>query len=748
MSFLLEHLPIEILKDILSYTPDCPLTLIKCGSKALNNKLLAGAVTTVLLEGQEALDYAASSSSVVSRFAKLGRFELECGETLDSIDKVRANIRLLPSSSLKTLRLAGPTIGDAFLEAPPPSALVADPSLDANGKPLSKRAAKKAAAAAAAAAKNAPPRPPPVLWDVNGLFPNLCSLTLASYNCREWTATNFASLPRSLERLSLNIWVGEKTWDDLSTLPRNLLYLQLGEQAILSTDSYGTLPPSLTHLGHYIRLRDPIAFFRDPQAPKELTHIDQNFTASFDLELLIEAVNKEPNTFWQPSITHLAFRQVYTIDINHLLAIVPKCLVSLTLPYSAEGLISAEVVKSVLPRTLTSLAATAIEWSAISSFKHWPPNLIDLTLHDDPKFLVRCFPRLPRGLTRLCASAQAGAVIEARNIKLEEVLKAGKEMLRIDIARMYPDAALNKDKAYEKGLAQLRLATNAAYYNELKNGRLAGLPLTLTGLKYLNWPKWDETYTIIAPPFARSVVLPRYLILKEFALFFNALPPSVAEVEFGKHRAVDSNSNWISRFEPMGGEGANLTSLSLHELPFGPASLPHLPKTLKRLLIGPQIQGFALPACTVEEIAQMPPNLIFLEIPFRAPQRHITGIITSPTLPWIHLLPRSLTHIVMHGAGCTGDELEKLPRNLSHLALSVVHDTTIEHLRQLPRKLLMLNLDAAPPEDEQPPIHLIQHAADDLTILPPKLYYMASIGETYKLIMQARLDANKPRKPQ
>ena len=731
MTLELASLPVDILELIVSYVPTHTLSLVKCGSKVLNYKLETGAGTSVLIEGLEAT-ILSRWPSVTLRLTKLRRFELKHIDKLDNSDRIREGLRSLPSSSLRTLTIECAAAGDAFFVEG--VAKVVDPNLtiksdDPTFLPQ---------------VNDDPSVSSSRLWDVNAHFPNLVSLTIKSFSFGlPWTAADFAHLPRSLESLSLDLWTQEPTWDDLTTLPRDLKFLRLGFQSLLSVKCYSTLPPSLTHMDS-IRFQDPIAFFYDPYAPKGLVHVDRNFPASYALSSILQAVETDPNTFWHPSIAHIALRHTHMIPIERVLSLFPKNLVSLTLPRSTQDTLSGDVVKGVLPRTLTALTAASIEWPNITRSTDWPPNLIDLTLLDDRKLTIKNFPRLPRGLTRLIATEPLLESAEADTPTLQQVLDAGKRMLRADIALLYPSTTLSKEQIFQNGLAQLRSRTNPAYYDQLKNGRLAGLPLSLTEFSFFSTPSLDASFTIIPPPFAQKVILPLYLVGKELSLFFASLPSSLAELSVGKESMVASSVNYLSNHDDILStfKTLQLTTLRLHVLPFGPACLPWLPKTLTRLEIGHYIRSYALPACTIQQLAELPPKLTFLSMPFRAPQSHANGLSSQSTLPWLHLLPSTLIHLMMPNAGCQGEEIKFLSRNLMTLLLSIVYDTTAEHLRMLPRKINALRCDAMPPNDMD--VKTIKIAADDLTTLPWNLDFDSTIGSSYRVILKSLLKARSP----
>lgn len=557
---MLEHLPPELLARILcEHLSWAAIELWKCGNRSLMAKMMNYGVRELNLEA-ESWPKAATWPRCLKHF-RLRSLAVTFHVPLTGVTsgtKLREYLMQLPPT-LEKLELEGPNVLAAFRLTSASKSKSKASSSDDEGKSISK-------------------------WDMNVTHPRLRHLRIGELGVSEFGYAparpklrigSYALLPRSLTYLNLrHAALSPPTAEQMADFPRGLETLAFAsrlydpqspkQSASITATNVFHLPPSITDLGTQEEIYDLKVSRKHPT----LLHPTRTYGFGID-KLAIQILLKQWKTIL-PNLKHFPIPKtnfgVENTDYNYIykyglplpdcilsVALVsmasqpppwPSSLTELELPISNVEAFSLRWIKD-LPSTLTKLKLRAIAWDEldegtnINFFQNLPWT--SLTLGYDEKFAQDLFRHLPRSLRTLDVNS-------AHHVPL----KSYPNMDRESILLAYGIAALAREPSWER-LKQSLLThpTNANrggeagaknYISAVESGRLFGLPLGLTTLRYRDSTSQPELEHIL-PPQLHTLHLwaacPPCQVFKH-------VPPSLTDVALDLTICTDSTAHWIS----------------------------------------------------------------------------------------------------------------------------------------------------------------------------------------------------------
>lgn len=665
----LADFPVEVLAQIFNGPSSwAVIELWKAGCINLNRKLARG-VTHIDL-----IDTFYNSKSrwpcCLKEFVALESLTIERPRgPLGTPESLRVELKQL-SSTLKVLSLHADDLPTAFF--PKGEELYGEESDDESNEASEDERPAKRAKLTETADEN---RPHLEMWNLDTTFPQLerLELGIAPWSENAVFPGNFGSvvfslLPRSLTCFEFPYEFADGELEDLSTLPSGLQTLRLPSDSIYE-NGLATLPKSLTDIGYSLDSEETICkLIRDPEILPNLI----KFPALFDpyesdtaLACFIDESIK-----WPDSMCEMALSDYENEDVWRTL---PKTLTSLQLDGEHQPLTAASV--AILPRGLTALLVSYVDWSGIDAFA-WPPSLTRFIVTKGLDFGLHCFQMLPRSLRSLDVEQDLDEDrpgVDQLATDFDALRKAGRELLAKEIDQW------TKIKEWLMTPAMRRLGDVDKYIENVELGKLFGLPLTLTQLCILQFPELIQVK--LFPPYMRHFECEMTIRVDDDIM--SAFPPSnSAYLQTTVRGPSQEHRHPVTK---MGLESpslsalcaSNITSLevSFKSRAFEKCGFQYLPRGLINLKFsGPAVMH-------LRELKDLPPTLETLTIDFP---------FSTPNEPWTHLLPRSLELLDTEGV-MYGSDFENLPPQLAFLRANIVK-ATLDHVRRLPRTLRFVKL--------------------------------------------------------
>lgn len=673
----LTHLPPEVLCQVL----DCycisseVLALWASGNRALISKLANGGVRSVTLTSYS-LHKSARWPLALAHF-QLEMLDIKTDSTsLGSIETIRCELKKL-SPHLRRLHLTMPNVTEILFGASKENTPVPDD--DETRHPKRSKQLQDTV--------NEELRHES-LWNLDLTWPNLEELQVSSH-LKEAPVNYrlFALLPRSLLKLSITSRFQPQDNHHLDTLPPNLQSLHLGTPLI--ANDVPRLPRSLTDLGD-LPLLDEAAEWalvtRHKLFPNliSLPDIDPDRFLAWQVE--------SSDRTWPDTIKELTFDAPSVKLLERGLPL-PRNLTSLAFGAFDEDSLDAKWLREVqLPEHLVQLDLPYVNWDGIDS-SIWPPTLRTLNFNDDPIELAN-FHQLPRSITE-CHMMIDTATWTEKDLDLKSLLALGRSALTLD------------DSLWQNTKAQLierrqRLNTTRdtfveTYIDRIENGHLFGLPLSLTQLRLQNLGAHVE-YTahaglvmLLLPPLLTVVDLPGGFTAHPS--FLPLFPPDATALT----TSFPLYENRSSIKDPTSTTLYKLTQLRQIKIrtdrKAASRALLCLPPDLNALTF------YCIESrITTSILERLPPRLTRLEMRGEIPRWK----------PWLHLIPRSVTHLSMPHY-LDGSDFCNLPPNLTSLEVRL-RNVRLQDFWTHPKSLQSIASVSTWPFDEHPSPHALWSA--------------------------------------
>ena len=497
--------------------------------------------------------------------------------------------------------------------------------------------------------------------DFGTIWPSLERLDLDSSQKADaplvYNTPNLALLPRTLTWLGLPRCHLDR-WK--KGFPPNLQTLRVYPETI-DVEGLTLLPESITDIMSGASDYALGALVEDPQIlPKlrvfpiiSVEYLEAGFSH------FVEAVRR---TTWPPNMFSLKL-YVEPDDIDPFDRL-PSTLTYLNILYDfSDG--SPLRSTSSLPRGLTYLKVPEIEWKLID-VSAWPSALATLAIRDkanDSEY----FHLLPRRLTTLrFAEFATKASFKAPN--KEALLGHGLASLQSDLELW---TSRKQELLRDDIFATLESAN--AYISSVEEGRLFGLPLTLTHIKVPALEEFDSCGLIMPP---KMTLIESYGLNCAETKLFAALPHTSIHLTMHHPQGSNTPSYALPTDAPL--YASSLTWLSLECPPWPPASrLPFssLPRALRKL----ELKG-VLWNVQVSDLENLPQNLELFTF---------CGLLNDL---WVHHLPRTLKTLITPRTSIAGPAITDLPPNLTCLQ-SCFSGVLIPHVLNFPRSLSSLTVE-------------------------------------------------------
>ena len=635
----LQDLPGAILRLILNDENSwCAIELWKCGNRTLNTRFANYGVTRIDLR-----DMDPTSTSRWPRclsFFKLEHLSVERAKgPLGTPTTLRSELKKLPSTLL-SLHLHGYHFLDAlFPDSNLPNS-ESTPDASKNIEPQSEQPK--------SIDMNDDNQNRSIEWNLDTTWPCLERFEVAdsrygldTFNLHQsWkttlTPTFYASLPRSLTSFGLraHFW-SQTTLDNLTSLPPGLLVLQLPQRSISPTGLL-TLPKSITNIGYCLNREAILTLGQNPSILPSL----QDFSCQGNLDSK-ELIQHE--LMFSSTLTTLELGD--RVEKFPQIAQLPPCLTRLIL-LQKDYCIDHQGV-SALPRSLTNLKVTAIDWKDVKT-NQWPAALQTLHIKSLLGFGYKYFSALPRALTTFVYEPTWMAMTVQLSTSDDPtlLLSIGRECL-----------ALEQEQWMIQKARLLRMFEgSSAYINRVESGELYGLPLGL--MKLSLEPTTTTPLNYLLPPLIRRQNA-RFATICDNK-YFERFPPSdtlcvhITELDVANERLQPSDTAmYRSGLNNLTIENASTTLTSAP----GWLLLQCLPPSLTRFGL---LSSVGSPIGT-SELKYFPNTLTDL----RLSSCNFAGD------DWVEMLPRSLVKLELpRNTLISGAWIHKLPPKLLSIAAS------------------------------------------------------------------------------
>lgn len=594
----LSLLPPEILDLILSCesTPHA-LRLWKCGDKALNLRLQNGGVTRLILEGID-LPFL-RVPRLLNAFHKLRHLKLsqERYHRFCRMDEAAKIIQSLPSC-LETLELDfcgadqvflrlelhDPNLGDFF-----ESANVTDPS------------SQHETADDASTASNAV-SPATHIMDMRIAFPNLRKLAIRNNSsAATWSCDDFELLPPTLTGFTYIAKHGT-LWFDLSKLPQTIETLALGDVSI-AEPAFAHLPRSLTNLDTMVSVQDLL---------RNEKYLPSGLENAFLDEGLVTADQFDARYHWPKSLNHVVFpdgaklRSVLNLGL-------PSHLTEVYFPQQPTSPLTGADI-ALLPQSVTDIGIGFAAWDTITA-ADWPKSVTKLYCFNAQFSPINSI-RLPRHLKDLTLdvsesepafNAETDSLLDDDTL-CASFLAAGREAITTVDAAIY--AQLLEE---HKSQASSRSLLNIKNLEAIAEGRLFGLPLTITKLNCFSYTE-RKFGLLTLPPRVTNAELRGQLATESTSRLTLSLPPSLTSLTMSYVDLRTGHDTWMPNFGlqevlvPSSWKG--LWKLKLYYVPILPSQIGLLPRQLRLLHIDDAATGYL----SEVDLKLLPPNLTSLRL--------------------------------------------------------------------------------------------------------------------------------------
>ena len=655
----LEELPVEILRLIL--TDDdishVVIDLWKCGSITLNSKLARGAVTDVYLEDTTKAQHNCSRWPKCLKEFNLKRLVIKSkNSALCSLPTLRSELKKL-HRDLKALEIRAPGADFAIFGTGKNST-----STDSDDEPRPAKRSKHSETEDFDLLHEE-------LWNLDLTWPSLERLSVKGERYGEGTISSrvFAVLPRSLLHLTLGTSFNHQL-RDFSTLPPKLQTLNLYLET-LDSKALMLLPKTITDLGKSLDDSAQIKLARNPQLLPNLIDFpfidDVQMNANLKLYYLYD--EPSPNKAWPSNLKLLCFTETDAQDVfgKHAPAL-PQELLSLELDSSCSEFDIAAKWLIKIPPSLTSLKVASINWKGINA-SIWPPHLTTLSI-EDPSFSPAYFHKLPRSLVTFDMGESVNSSAEPGSFKLSACLHAGLTTLSTLEGDLW-------NTLKPQLIKQAHLFSNSSateYIAAVEKGQLFGLPLTLKKLLFTGYDN-HHRFSLLVPPQLIELRTP-IPATKASARFLELVPPSLTKLTFLQDEQTAGNYHlMIDKCEP--GASALSKAMNLRQIHF-----PDLPANTAKLIKHLPCRELASfdDTMTTDKIRDLPPSLTSLQFGGIRP--------SNRRLPWVPLLPSTLTHLDIDPGYLLGSEFALLPCSLTSLVANL-HKVELSHFWTLPKSL-------------------------------------------------------------
>ena len=511
------------------------------------------------------------------------------------------------------------------------------------------------------------------LWDLNHTWPTLEHLEIASHRNHSYSGNTLfcyntrtlALLPRSLTFFSLQC---ARLRPLLELMPPNLATFRVCHQSLLPEDLY-QLPKTITDLGTSVSEDGLILLARE----RDLLPRLQAFTP----------MNSHSTNFLRPILEGSLPWPSFIKELTGVF-VVSSTYKPLPPDWRFQNWDTAYVTPGSLPRGLTSLSVSEIEWKDIDA-STWPSTLTNLSLIHSHSFTIECLHMLPRQLKHCAIGTHQQTTYQPIHpYDFDLLCELGRNSVATD--PLWPSLK-HEIMAYRS--ASVTLEALESYIKSIESGRLFGLPLTLTSLQlpHLLLP---TTAKLLLPPRVSRVIhdlhndeSPQCAHLS--ALLLESLPPMTSayfEINYKYGVSVNSLQNTLlsDTLSP-----SRLSSLKLSGPDFRVSEdlFRNLPQTITFLSLTPHDYNGIDP----EHLQlQSLPNLKSLELG--------ANILKNPLDPWVHYLPRTLEKLHTPFMILIGHHVKDLPPNLTSLYCSFF-ELSLPQILDLPLKLSSLQINHA-----------------------------------------------------
>ena len=642
----LQDLPGAILRLILNDENSwCAIELWKCGNRTLNTRFANYGVTRIDLR-----DMDPTSTSRWPRclsFFKLEHLSVERGSgPLGTPATLRSELKKLPSTLLSLHLLGNNILEVLFPDSNLPNSESTSDASD-NSKSQSEHPQ--------STNMDAENQIHSIEWNLDTTWPRLERLDLEdtrsglkSFNLHQsWkttlTPTFYASLPRSLTSFGLraHFW-SQTSLDNLTSLPPGLLVLQLPQRSISPTGVL-TLPKSITHIGYCLNREAILTLGQNPSILPSL----QDFSCQGNLD------SKAPiqhELMFSSTLTTLELGSSAEEfpDPTQL----PPCLTRLKL-LKNDYCIDHQGV-SALPRSLTYLNVTAIDWKDVK-MNQWPASLQTLFTHRLLGFGYKYFSILPRAL-------KAFTYQPDWNATNEQLSTAGDPTLLQSIGREC--LALEQEQwVIQKARLLRTFERSSTYINRVESGELYGLPLGLTKLSTSS--KSFEHVQYLFPPLIRRQAV-RFAAVCDNQCFECFSPSDTLEIHIrylGVRSETDTDITMAAEPSDTALYRSGLKSLTFVKVS---TTLTRAPGWLLLQCLPPSLTRFDLFHSTdcpigASELKYFPNTLTDLTL------RHCNFVEDD----WVEMLPRNLTKLDLpRDTPISGAWIHKLPPKLLSIEAS------------------------------------------------------------------------------
>lgn len=505
------------------------------------------------------------------------------------------------------------------------------------------------------------------------LFPNLTSFT----GHDRWSPSTFARLPRHLS--SFSCWVIGNINDPASVehfkaLPPNLTSFSTEMQ--FPATVLDILPSSLTYLSpDALGMAEAVYLAKNPHILPNLVEFPC-VTSSFD-HGLPSVLDRMLTLLGGRLPDNMSSVEAYDIAPERIFAALSKnVLFLLTTGTSSPFHLTDQLIRTSLPKSLTTLKVGSINWDGVSS-NIWPSTLITLTIFNDSAAGPAQFHRLPRSLLYLTINVELSLQEpsikgmtpeeEAQLFSLGQASLAGPEKESWSVAK--------------QALLGRRIDPwNAAedYIAHVEKGGLYGLPLGLLELT-LSCYAGNIPNEVLLPPHLHTLYLYYERPLIHSDNFFRLLPPSLtrtivpslAKPSTWKVFQADKDSSIASTLR----DSTRITDLSwMCKEDISPYTA-FLPRSLRTLDASSQ------QTLSEAQLADLPPKLESLHVKLKA--------LPADPGQWLSALPRGLLYLrvsMPHGTWFDGKYVQFLPPRLETL-IFCVRNLTLAQFWSLPRTL-------------------------------------------------------------
>lgn len=689
----LSSLPPIILDLILSQdsTPYA-LRLWKCGDATLNLHLSNGGVTELSLFGCE-LPFL-RVPLLLSVFQSLRRLTLSHNSYYRFHHKLELS-RIIQSLScrLETLELSFYGADEVFLPLELHEPNIADLFESTNSTGFTSESD--------TTTTPLDPKSPHIdsarIIDMRKAFPNLRSLSII--NCgstTSWTSADFAHLPSNLLSFTY-ITSPYFHWRDVSKLPQSIEFLALTDFSLLEP-CFSHLPRSLTRLHGYARLLSLLKYEKSLPPGLDTTLIDVYDISSNQFSTSYQ---------WPRALSHVSFPDESELRTVLKLGL-PSHLTEISFPSQTATLLTGADI-SLLPPGITTVTIGKADWSTITS-DHWPKSVTMFTQFCDDTSPTN-FIRLPRTLKHVELNIEGPYQQGVPELPIDESCKpymeVGKEAIASVDAKLFAQL-VEEQKTLPKSMLNIK------NLDAIAEGCLFGLPLTITKLQCYttNYP----TLLLTLPPFTTDAWVFGHLSDNWTQNFTLSLPPTLRTLSMNYGEPRPGNAIWTPRFglseASVPSYWRGLSSLTLANVPLGPAQLSLFPRQLSVLSISDATPGYL----SEVDLKQLPPALVRLKLPWalnsslnadgpESQHDEPPSSFEGPTLKKVSttsstcfsLLPRSLLQLE---APCwdiyASDLLANAPPLLQELRVRSLRATEFD-IFNIPRTLSTLHVTATTP---------------------------------------------------